>query len=64
MKRAAAARVKYRYGLGDGMLLIPPMHIGFHPLNRNGVGINAERCSQILREVLGQFDYNEACHDA
>ena len=43
---------------------IPPLQIGFHNLNRNGIGCNGQRCDQLLSQVLGHFDYREACHDA
>ena len=64
IKRAAAARVKYRVQSGGGSMTIAPMQVGPHPLNRNGVGVNGSRCDSLLKVVLGSFEYSEASHDA
>ena len=64
IKRAAAARIKYRYHPTGARMAIPPMQVGFHPLNRNGVGINGSRCDELLSKVIGAFDYGDACHNA
>ena len=40
---------------------VGPIHIGFHPANRNGEPPSAERCLSLLKDILGQgFDPNEA----
>ena len=64
VKRAAAARVKYAIHPDGHRVCLPPLQVGFHSLNRNGIGCNGNRCDQLLGQVLGHFDYREACHDA
>ena len=53
VKRAAALREKYRVQAvtgGDGRTLEPSVVVA-HPLNRNGVRMNGERCEELFSGV-------------
>ena len=62
IKRSSALRVKY---------CVFPQATAFHsslvaqhPQNRGGIAINGSRCDELLRQVLGHFDEEEANHGA
>ena len=65
-KRAAALRFKYRVPSpdGSGKHRQPPSWVGHHPRNRDRTRMSAERCEELLEELLGQFDGDEADHDS
>ena len=62
IKRAAALREKYRVDKQPRLLC--PALVAQHPQNRGGIAINGSRVDEILRQVLGHFDVEEAAHGA
>ena len=66
VKRAAALRAKYRTQTvtGNDRRCLEPSLVAAHPLNRNGVCVNGQRCEELFNKVFGKFDYEEACHGA
>ena len=66
VKRAAALRVKYRTQTvtGNDRRCLEPSSVAAHPMNRNGVRVNGQRCEELFKQVFGKFDYEEACHGA
>ena len=65
-KKAAGLRFKYRIPSldGSGKHKQPPNWVGHHPSNRDGTKMSAERCEELLEAIIGQFDPDEADHDA
>ena len=66
VKRAAALRVKYRTQTvtGNDRRCLEPSSVAAHPMNRNGVRVNGQRCEELFKQVFGKFDYVEARHGA
>ena len=76
IKRAAALRIKYRAPFDPHRRLSPPPDpnhkltvlspklVAQHKLNRGGVAINGNRCDELLRQVWGHYDAEEANHGA
>lgn len=62
IKRGAAFRAKYR--IQENPVSIIPGLVAQHPDNRSGVAINSHRTDELLRQVLGHFDEEEASHGA
>lgn len=59
VQQALALRAKYR--INEVPTRVAPIHVGFHPANRNGEPPSAERCVALLGDILGQgFDPSEA----
>ena len=50
VQRALAYRAKHR--ISDTPVRVAPQHIGFHPRNRSGQGVSAERCTALLKRIL------------
>ena len=50
VQRALAYRGKHR--LSDTPVRVAPQHIGFHPRNRSGQGVSAERCIALFKRIL------------
>ena len=61
VKRACLLRAKYRK---EERVRLPPSLLGFHPFNRDGLGINPDRIEEVLSDLLGSFEIGEAEHDA
>ena len=61
IKRASALRVKYRIFTKQAF---HASLVAQHCQNRGGIAINGNRCDEILRQVLGHFDEEEANHGA
>lgn len=59
-KEVAAHRVKYE----KTRQRIPPYQMAHHQKNRDGFCPNAQRCEELLLELVGEFDCDEADHDA
>ena len=59
-KEVAALRFKYE----KARQRIPPYQMAHHPKNRDGFCPNAQRCEELLVEIVGEFDCDEADHDA
>lgn len=58
VQKSLALRAKYRI---SELTRVAPIHIGFHPANRNGEPPSADRCVALLNDLLGQgFDPSEA----
>ena len=62
IKRAACLREKYR--VHKQPQSIGPALVAQHPQNRGGIAINGSRVDEILRQVLGHFDEEEASYGA
>ena len=62
IKRAAALRAKYR--IHDNPQAVIPSLVAQHPKNRHGMAINGQRVDELLRQVLGHFDDEEASFGA
>ena len=62
IKRAAALRAKYR--IHDKPQAVIPSLVAQHPKNRHGMAINGQRVDELLRQVLGHFDDEEASFGA
>ena len=67
VKRAAALRDKYRARdlAGSPTRRLPPELVASHPLNRNGVRLNGQRCEELFQQVLSRKQkcvYQEALH--
>ena len=50
VQRALAYRAKHR--ISDVPVRVSPQHIGFHPRNRSGQGVSAERCNALFKRIL------------
>jgi hypothetical protein len=59
VKRAAALRVKYRVVdvTGAATSHLVPSAVASHPLNRNGVRLNGQRCEELFRQVFCKFEF-------
>ena len=77
IRRGAAFRWKYRktetgHVLGGPAGEPPPPQkfnymsnlLGWHPRNRDGAGPNADRCEELLYEIIDSYDCEEADHGA
>ena len=76
IKKGSALRYKYRkrdseegWEEGDGpppfkRVRVNPNQCGWHPYNRNGCLVGADRCEALLATLLGKFDEEEADHAA
>ena len=66
IKKAAAFRVKYRVQLSgsDDRVFIHPRFVVPHPCNRGGVGVNGDRCDELLGVVFKHWNDDEANHGA
>ena len=62
IKRASALRVKYRVYAQP--TLFHNSLVAQHPKNRGGIAINGSRCDEIVRQIIGHFDEEEANHGA
>ena len=62
IKRSSALRVKYR--VFPQATAFHSSLVAQHPQNRGGIAINGSRCDEILKQVLGHFDEEEANHGA
>ena len=62
IKRSSALRVKYR--VFPNATAFHCSLVAQHAQNRGGIAINGSRCDEILRQVLGHFDEEEANHGA
>ena len=62
IKRSAALRTKYRVFAQP--TAFHASLVAQHPQNRGGIAINGGRCDEILRQVVGHFDEEEANHGA
>lgn len=59
VQQSIALRAKYK--VSDVLTRVSPIHIGFHPANRNGEPPSAERCVTLLNDILvSGFDPSEA----
>ena len=62
VRRAAALLATYNPGRTLTQLV--PDLVGFHPLNRDGIALNGDRCDSLLGEILGAgCDKDEADRD-
>ena len=50
IQRALAYRGKHR--ISDAPCRVSPQHIGFHPRNRSGQGVSADRCVALFKRIL------------